>query len=99
MRTQSEIDEQIKWLEENKRKIQRRNVFGEDNWAKLDAELTVLKEQLTEEDVWDRSAGEGEEDDSKEWDFVTGEAARDAAMWLAGDTDDSPSENWSVLVK
>lgn len=97
MRTDAQIQEQINRLREVKKKLRRTNAFGENVHAKIDAEITVLEEGLTEDQCWDRTAEEGSDDDSKEWDWVTGESARDAAMWLSGDTDDEPATGWEEI--
>lgn len=97
MRSDKEIKDQIARLQAVKKRVQRRNFFGEDNHAKIDAEITVLEERLTENDCFDRTAEEGEDDDSKEWDWNTGESARDAAMWLAGDSDEDPASGWEEI--
>jgi hypothetical protein len=99
VRTQKEIEEQIAWLKSNKPRIPKHNAFGENIHDKIDAEITVLEERLTEDQCWDRTEEDGEEDDSKEWSYYVGESARDAAQWLAGEEDaESPMENWKALV-
>ena len=97
MRTDAQIGEQINRLKAVRKKLPRLNAFGENIHDKIEAEITVLEERLTEDDCWDRTAEEGSDDDSKEWEWCVGESARDAAMWLAGDTEDEPAQGWEDI--
>jgi hypothetical protein len=97
------VAENIAWLKANKAKIPRYNAWGDDNWAKIEAELEVLEQDLSEEEIDNRSHFEDEddadaEDDSKDWTFVQRESAQFTRQWLDGDEDIPPSENWSGLV-
>lgn len=98
MRTQTEIDEQLTWLKENRDKVATHG-FGFNNREKIDADIAVLEGKLDSDDVWDKTAEEGEEDDSKEWTWEIGESALATVDWLQGKDDTSPKENWGPLVK
>ncbi|KKM20487.1 hypothetical protein LCGC14_1645020, partial [marine sediment metagenome] len=52
MKTQEQIDEQIRLLEEARPGVRPFSVFGDDNLAQVDAMITVLEEGLDEGDVW-----------------------------------------------
>ena len=91
-RTQDQIDEQIKWLMDNKRQIPQTTAFGDDNWAKIDAQIAVLKEVMDEDEVADKL-------DNGDWTESEAEAAREAVAWRDdGDDSAQPSEAWSSLV-
>lgn len=91
-RTQNQINEQISWLKENKKKIPSHNGFGDSNWDQIDAQILVLEEDLTEDNVYEKQDN-GEFDDNE----------TDAALWTISwrdDGDDSvePSKDWAALV-
>lgn len=94
MRTDAEIEAEIKWLKENKPKIGRYTFFGDDNHAAIDAQIKVLEQRADEEAVFDWQDIEG-------WDERLAECARNAALWLEGDDELKPSakDNWGGLVK
>lgn len=69
MRTQQQIDRQINGLLEIKKTLPQRSMFGDPNWAGIDAQIEILKGNKTDEDFED------------EHEFVFGQA-RDAQDWL-----------------
>lgn len=91
--TEEEIQEQVTWLKTNKRKIVQINAFEEDNWAKIDAEIKVLENALSEDEVIDLR-------ESEEWTDGQYDSAMSALAWRdEGDSEAKPSANWSGLVK
>lgn len=79
--------------------IPRTTFFGDDNHAAVDAQITVLSDLLSEDEVLDRTQTEDMDDAEKEWTQRTGDCARDAALWLAGDEQNPPSKDWQSLAK
>jgi hypothetical protein len=92
MKSTKEIEAEIKTLKTFKPKIQRTTFFGDDNHAAIEAQIEVLKQQMTEDEVFGKQ-------DSEEWTEHQSGAARDAANWLSGDEETSPSSSWKSLVK
>lgn len=87
-RTKSEIDAEIVALEACKTYAPERSAFGENNHAKIDAQIKTLSNDL--------------EIDSYEWDCLPEpeqSAALDAQNWKDGDDDDSPSSGWEIFKK
>jgi hypothetical protein len=91
-RTEQAIKEQIDWLAANQKKIQRYSKFEEDNWAKIDAQLEVLRETLDEDEIFERQ-------DRGEWDEGQVMAAQSAQAWRDGEEDTPPSDDWAGLVE
>lgn len=52
-RTPEEIQRQIKGLEAMKEWLPKRNFFGDDNWGKIDAQVSILKGDKDIEDFDD----------------------------------------------
>jgi hypothetical protein len=93
MRTQQQIDEQVKWLLENKAKVGQFNFFEEDNHRAIEAQIAVLEGDLERSDI-DRKAQSGE------WLSYMAEAAESALAWRDdGDDEAEPKANWAALLK
>ena len=54
MKTQEQIDEQIRLLKEARPKIVPCSMFGTDNLELLDAQVRVLEKDMDSDDIWDR---------------------------------------------
>ncbi len=54
MKTQEQIDEQIRLLKEARPKIVPHSAFGTDNLELLDAQVRVLEKDMDSDDIWDR---------------------------------------------
>jgi len=94
--SKKQIDAEIKKLKNVKPRVPHANYFGDDNYEKIDAQITVLQEGLTENDVYDRF--DDPEEPDKTCDLVSN--ARDAAMWLIGEAEDgAPSKGWEEIAK
>ncbi len=75
--TEQEITREIRELWEMKPNVCRTSVLGDDHHAAINAQMTVLNERLSEDQVHDRA-------DDENWaDNVRDEAVA-AARWLAG---------------
>ena len=89
MRAKKQIDKEIAALKKMKPNVRRSSAFGDNHHAAIDAQIDVLERQLTEDQCWDEFADDRDN---------VQEAAREAAMWLAGDTDELPSDSWKDLL-
>lgn len=91
-RTDAEVLAAINRLEAITRKRSFRKVthFGDDNVSAIEAQIEVLQERLTEDDVMDR-------EDREDFTEHQASSARDAANWLAGDDDSDPIKGWVGL--
>lgn len=98
--TSDAIKAEIAWLKTNKKFIPSHSGFGDNHWESIDAQITVLEEDLTEDDIYDRSCEDGEDPEEMgvEWSYNQRENALYARQWLDGD-EMAPSENWGPLVK
>lgn len=94
MRTDAEIQVEIKWLKENKPKIGRWDSLGADNHAAIDAQIKTLEQRADDVAIYDWA-------DIENWDHYATRKARDAAEWLEGYDECKPSakDNWGGLVK
>ena len=61
------------------------------HYEALDAQVSVLEQRMTEEDVEDLAAVE-------DWPDAVYNAAEGARMWMEGDEDESPSSKWDELI-
>ena len=89
MKTQKEIDAQIAALKAIKPKVKPFSYFGDDNLAKLDAQVQVLEEDLDEDDITDMWP-----EDS---DMEIRTAADDAVNWRNDESDiDDLAKDWPL---
>lgn len=94
-KTQEQIDAEVAALVAVKPKVRETNAFGDDNHAAIDAQLAVLRERMSHDDVYDAYGDE----DSEEFDQHTLDAALSAHDWMVGTLaadEGSPSEGWVV---
>ena len=89
MRTQEEIQEEIRRLKALEPVIRSRSAFGNDNRATLRAELKVLEDNLSEDQIYDL-------EDLLGYDTISNMMrVRD---WLDGEEEEgTPSEGWLSL--
>lgn len=85
MKTQEQIDEQIRLLKEARPKVVPYSMFGNDNLAMLDAQVRVLEKDMDEDDIWDRW-------DRDEEDMDIRSNAEEALNWR-DETGDALNEN------
>lgn len=84
-KTQQEIDEQIKGLIKSKDTLPRHSMFGDDNWGKIDAQISILNGSKVPDWYYvDESAEEYNDGDND-----TYFAASDAADWMKGDREEN----------
>lgn len=98
--TKKEVDKNVAWLEANIDKLPRANMFGDNLQDHARADLKVLTENLSQDDIDDRTRFEDEdEDDSKDWDQNQRDSATSVREWLDGNESTSPISNYEHLVK
>ena len=85
MRTITEVQNEIAKLKLAKTFIPSHSAFGTDNYEIIDAQIRVLEEELTEDEV------------DEEFDDDVRASALDAVTWREGDTSESPSEGWEIF--
>lgn len=91
IKTQEEIDEQIAALKEIRPKVKPYSFFGDDNLAKLDAQIKVLEEDMDSDEVWDEWPEE-------EKDVEIRMAADEAVVWRDSELDvDNLADDWPLL--
>jgi hypothetical protein len=94
------IEAEIKKLKEILPKVQPFSAFGDDNQARIRAEIRVMEEDLDEDDIFNEFPASDEDMESGSPCAGTNQSARDARQWLDGESEDgSPYENWKPLVK
>ena len=93
MKTQKEIDAQIKALKEIRPKVKPYSFFGDDNLAKLDAQVQVLEEDLDEYDVYEEWP-----EDEEEFDIRA--CANLAVEWRDGESEtEDLADDWPLKTK
>jgi hypothetical protein len=95
-RTKSEIKAQIDFLGKDKMRVTKYSAFGEDNHAAIDAQINVLTNSMTEDNVCVNYRYIGEDDFNGRYIF---EAAIETALWLSGERNEDPHLDWSHLTK
>lgn len=97
MKSRKQIEEEIIALEEIKPRVRRFSAFNDDHHAAIDAQIEVLRENLSEDDIFDRQDGASEDELFSADNEV--DAAREAAFWRDDDDyeDGSPSSQWEEL--
>lgn len=89
-KSDTQIEAVVKALEEIKPNVRRYSVFGDDNWAAIDAQLNVLKKKMTYQAINNEYWKEGDEGDH------VYSSALDARSYLDGDYDNI-IEDWRAL--
>ena len=75
------------------------SAFGDDNQAAIKAQIDVLKEALSEQQIYERyDVPEQGEDDLSEGAQHTLDAALDALWWIVGSEPQAPSTGWKPIV-
>lgn len=85
-KTKEEIKKQIKALKSVRPNIVPRSAFGDNNIARLDAQVKVLEENMDEDEIWDKWS-----------DMDIAQCAIDALQWMEGDSEiDDLAEDWPL---
>ena len=91
MRTKPEVEKEVRTLTEMKPKVPHHSMFGDDNHEAIDAQISVLTHQQSEDDIYTLY----EEDGTSH----VLDSALDAYRWLKGEEDTAPSADWKGLIK
>lgn len=92
MRTQKQIDKEIKVLESLKGNIVAFSFFGDDNNARVQVQIDVLKDEMDKDATYDLWGTDGKEENESLF-----ECATLACDWLHEDCDELPSDDWKNL--
>lgn len=91
VRTKDEIEAQAYELEAMKPTVRQYSHFGDDNWARIEAQIAVLRENLSEREIEDRYLDGGVYDE-----------AMLARAWMNGEDPEGTGEDlvasWKPLV-
>lgn len=96
--TKAQIKAEAKKLAAMKPKVRRMTAFGDDNHAAIEAQIEVLENDLSEDDIYNRA---NEETAAAEelWTERQRENATHARQWMDGEEKESPSQSWAGLAK
>jgi hypothetical protein len=98
--TQKQIKSEIAALNKIRTQVPAANAFGDSIPDAIDAQIDVLKHDLSEECIDQRSqCDEDEGDDDSLWCEHEMNAAMDARRWMDGDDNVAPSVSWKPLIK
>jgi hypothetical protein len=104
MKSQKVINQQIKALTEMKPRVLRHSGFGDDHHAGIDAQIHVLKEKLTEDDIYNLKdeceSTECADDNGIDWSVESiFDNGVEAARWLIDESElELLTDNWKGLV-
>jgi hypothetical protein len=97
-RTPHEIAAEVAALRAMKPYVRQHGMFGNDNHACIDAQVEVLEQRLTEDQIWDRyNRGPDGDDEDADDDQSLLDCACAARNWMVGVDSEAPSEGWKVL--
>ena len=93
-KTEDQINAEVAALKALKPTIRERTAFGDDNHAAIEAQISVLRERMGSDEVYD-AYGDEEADD---FDQHTVDAALSAHDWMTGALaadEDAPAASWA----
>jgi hypothetical protein len=96
IRSEEEIAEAVRLLEQNKSECKRYNMFGSDNHAKIDVRIDTIKNQRSEDYVYRTYPSDNEEDEEDMNLHDLWQAGIGALEYLRGEC---PIENLIIQVK
>lgn len=88
--TDKQISKEIEALKALKQTVLQYSIFGDDYHERLDAQIAVLEERLSEDQAFDRFGDS--ENPGATVDIVCD--AAEAARWLTGEEENPPSDGW-----
>ena len=93
-KTAAEIKREIKDLLKMKPTVRRTSLFGDNHHDAIDAQVEVLKDDLTETEIYNRG-----NEDAEDWKDNVVSAATDARLWMDGEYEDYPRlvDEWKEL--
>jgi hypothetical protein len=94
-----QIEAEIETLRTMKPTVLMESMFGDNHHDAIDAQIDVLANGLTEDDIYDIFVPL-EEDPLKGCADNVRDAMLEAAQWVNGESEDgAPSKNWECLVR
>ena len=103
MRPSPEIDAEIAALKAIKPRVPERSFFGDDNHAAIDAQIAVLTERMSVDDVYSRfgvdDTAEPDIEDHSEHELDSAVSACDWMRGLLATDEQSPSQGWGDIAK
>ena len=86
--TSEEITTEIAKLREMKPNVRHYSMFGDNNWMAVEAQIEVLEDEMTSDDIYGRWPEEYEE-------IYFRDVALEALAWMNDDEDaEVPSDSW-----
>jgi len=95
MKTPTQIKQEADALEKMKPDVRSTSAFGDDHHAAIDAQIEVLRNNMSEDEIYDAF---GDEDADNFAQNVLDEAVH-AREWIFGDRQKAPSEEWVELIQ
>lgn len=95
MKTRVEIDTEAATLEKMKPTVRQRSGFGDDHHETIDAQIQVLRDCMSHDDIYDAW---GDEDMEKLAQNVL-DAAIAAHEWMTGRNKEAPNLGWQSRVR
>lgn len=96
--TDEMIDNEIVKLADMRPNVLKSSIFGDNHHDAIYAQIEVLEQRLDVYDVYDRFLSI-EEDEDNGYPANVRDAAIEAASWMEGEEENSPSEGWKELVR
>lgn len=98
MRTPKEIKQETAALKKVRALLPKLSPHGHDNHACVDAQLEVLKYNMTEDTIYER--GDAEVTVPKRfWTVDVRDSAEAALKWKLGESFEAPSVDWETMVQ
>lgn len=97
MKTNAEIDSEVALLKAMKPKVRKLNAFGDNHHTAIDAQINVLEQRMTSDQLHDAYGADAMGEDFDENEFAAALIAHDWMTFQAA-SDDTPSSNWQELV-
>jgi hypothetical protein len=98
-KTEEQVKAQAALLSEMKPRIRRYSFFGDDNWAKIDVQIKVLEEDMSEDELNDYvDEQQGELDLTDDQKYELSSVGFEAIDWRDGTLDEPPSDGWKSLL-
>ena len=96
--TKAQIEKEIKELTEIKPKVRRFSMFGDDNHKCIEAQIEVLINDLSDDQIEDRWGGDVCDESAPALSLY--DNATEARAWLNGESEEeSLAEDWRPLIE
>lgn len=102
-KTEKQIKKEAEALVKLKPKVPMYTAFGDNNHAKMEAEIRVLSDNMSEDEIYGEWPMDGK-DDEESAEFARENGAQNSAAlytrrWMDGEEEESPSQGWAPLAK